>query len=141
VVVITYVPAILFASSAVTEANQRVDAVGRRVRADRLRDKRSGSRRGTLPADGASCRVEPGHATAVGRDDVSAVGQLEDVVRGRDRQARGLVVGHESIAIEPAEALRRAEPQEPARVGDNALDAIVTEAIALREAPDGQPLG
>ena len=76
--------------------------------------------------------IEPIHAATVGRDPLPAARRLEEIVDPCVGQSLQYAVSYEALTVETAQARRAAEPQEPTRIGHDASDSNVSEAIGRR---------
>jgi len=85
-------------------------------------------------------RVEAAQA-APRRDPVLAVASLQEIEHRQARKAALVAEGREAIAVEAAQALLGAEPEEPVPVLDDATDLVVGEPVGRRVAPDREVLG
>ena len=95
----------------------------------------------TLRGPALDRRGETVHAAAVGRHPVRPEGRLEKTVDAGVVQAVRNAVGGEPLAIEAAQPLWPAEPEESAGIDNDARDAKVGEAVGGRVGFDRQPLG
>jgi hypothetical protein len=85
--------------------------------------------------------IEPAHATAVGRHPVAAPARLDDVVDGRHRQALSGPIDQEPEAVEPGQAVAGREPEQPARIGEDALHVRGRQALGRAVGAEGKALG
>src|ERR1700730_13674217 len=69
-------------------------------------------------------------------DPINALTRLADIVDCRNGQPVFLSIASEAIAIESAQTINRAEPQEPAGVAHHAPDSLVRQTIHRCVNPD-----
>ena len=95
---------------------------------------------GLTSVEGSRIGSQPGQSTP-GGDPVHARSSLDDLLHLRMRKTVLGSVVDEPAAIEPAQSVGGAEPEETPRIGKDTADAIVSEPIGRVVDLEGQTLG
>src|SRR5262249_53512256 len=78
----------------------------------------------------AGVGIEPAHATAIGSDPIDTAASFQQVVDYRRRQSFPHAVSDEAMAVETAQPVSGAEPEEAARIPDNGMDGSARQAVS-----------